>query len=148
MFALGKRTGMWQGGKSRQEARRLSFAWLAYLPVSASLCAASSAEAVSYAKFGSAIRTKGSREDFFLLVFLYGRFLCFNGLNKSIPLVMAQMCSAGWAIHVSVRKPGTKIQIVIRIRNRHFTGWAGLPIDQSAMPFCPLKSHVAILLLR
>ena len=90
-------------------------------------------------------------EGFFCCAFCFralfcALFLCFGGIVKSILLVMAQMRSARRAIHKAVRIPRTKIQMVIRIKNRLFAGFADLPIGKSAMPLGSLISHVESLL--
>lgn len=72
--------------------------------------------------------TEGGGEAFVCGAFLIGYNRCLNSCDKCVFLIVAQMRSARRTIYVSVRIPRAEIQLVIRVGECRFTGFANLSI--------------------
>lgn len=77
-----------------------------------------------------------------------GSFRCFIHRRAvgiyCVSFVMAKMSATTRAVYESVRIPGAEIEIDIGVIHFCLTGFAGLAIGKSAMPFCSLVSHISL----
>ena len=110
--------------------------------VSIALCAAGVAKAVTATEFCAAVVAE------ILGKLKTGRFRCFIhrravGIYRE-SFVMAKMSATTRAVYESVRVPGAEIEIDIGVIHFCLTGFAGLPVGESAMPFCSLISHISL----
>jgi hypothetical protein len=110
--------------------------------VSIALCAAGVAKAVTVTEFCATVMA----EVFDKL--RAGRFRCFIhrrtvGIYRE-SFVMAKMSATTRAVYESVRIPGAEIEIDIGVIHFCLAGFAGLPVGESAMPFCSLVSHISL----